>query len=200
MITLLPVQRVIAIVAVVYATLFAITVLALAAIMEGPLDWNLVRWAAAGAMPLQIVLLLWIGHGWRLLWRLFPALNRLLFPDLNGHWRMTIHYQRAGQRGIVGAEAIIRQDFVRLSMEVSSLGSDSQTLSATPKRNPESGRPEVHYIYLVTPHAVDAVAAQPYSGAAILRLSPSGPLKLRGNYWTSAETVGHFELSRSAVS
>lgn len=198
MITLLPVQRIIAIVAVLYATLFAIAVLALAAFNEGPFDWHIVRWAAAGAMPLQIGLVLWIWQGWRLLWRCFPALNRLLFPDLNGHWRMTIHYQRAGHQGVVGAEAIIRQDFVRLSMEVSSLGSDSQTLSATPKRNPESGRPEVHFIYLVTPHAVEAVATPPYSGASILRLSPSGPLTLRGNYWTSAQTVGHFELRRGA--
>ena len=54
------------------------------------------------------------------LWRWFPALNRLLFPDIGGEWNIEIHWHGQGQDGVVDAEATIRRDFLSISMEVRS--------------------------------------------------------------------------------
>lgn len=64
-----------------------------------------------------------------------PFLNRLLFPDLNGQWGMTIHWQRKEDKGIAKATAHIKQDLLKISMEVDSEDSDSITLLAKPKRS-----------------------------------------------------------------
>ena len=138
----------------------------------------------------------WFYFGWRRLWRWIPSLNRLLFPDIGGEWKIEIHWQRQGHRGVVDAEATVRQDFLRVSMEVRSPKSNSQTLIAQPKKDPESGRPMLYYVYLVIPKAVGANPSPPYHGAAILKFSETGGGQLSGNYWTTQQTSGHFRLSR----
>ncbi len=79
-------------------------------------------------------------------------------------------------------------------MEVQSRGSDSHTLLAQLGRE-KSGSPVLHYLYEVDPKAIGSDAEGPYKGAAILRFY-SDSESLRGNYWTSQLTKGHFELRR----
>jgi hypothetical protein len=81
-------------------------------------------------------------------------------------------------------------------MEVRSVKSDSQTLMAQPKKDQESGRPILYYVYLVTPKALGARPNPPYYGAAILKFSEVSGGELSGNYWTSQQTGGHFRLLR----
>jgi SMODS-associating 2TM, beta-strand rich effector domain len=140
--------------------------------------------------------MVWFYYGWRHLWRWIPALNRLLFPDIEGEWVMEINWQGEHGDGVVAAEAPVKQNFLRFSMEVRSPKSDSQTLIAQPKKDPESGRPLLYYVYLVIPKAVGADPGPPYHGAAILRFSEAGGGELSGNYWTSQRTGGHFRLLR----
>jgi hypothetical protein len=109
---------------------------------------------------------------------------------------MEIHWQGEQECGVVDAEATIRQDFLRVSMEVRSPKSESQTLIAQPKKEPESGMPILYYVYLVVPKAVGLNPNSPYYGAAILKFSESGGGQLTGNYWTSKRTSGHFRLVR----
>src|SRR5207302_1380783 len=96
--------------------------------------------------------------------------------------------------GVVKAKATIKQDFLRFSMEVASPKSDSLSLIAQPKKDPESGRSLLYYIYLVIPKDVGPNPSLAYHGAAILRFSETGGGQLSGNYWTSKRTSGHFEL------
>jgi hypothetical protein len=120
----------------------------------------------------------------------------LVFPDLNGEWTMTIHWQGTEKYGIVPARAHIKQDLLRISMEVFSHDSDSETLTVQPKRDPESGRPILYYVYRVIPKNVGNNGGGSYEGAAILKLANSGSDQWSGNYFTSRQTLGHFELSR----
>jgi hypothetical protein len=193
MISLLPMGRVIGFISVLYASLIALAT-ALAWKIDGHSQtiWGSIGMALSGATALQLFLMTWFYFGWKHLWRWMPILNRL-FPDLGGAWKMKISWQWEGRRGVIHAEAIIKQDFLRLSMEVKSPKSDSQTLIAQPKRQPESGRPYLYYIYLVTP---STPGSDPYYGVAILKFSETGGGELTGNYWTSQRTAGHFELSR----
>lgn len=196
MITLLPLNRVIVAVSVVYSCIVAILIGLVAAHSDSPNLWANVRIAIAGATALNIVLLLAIHFGWKWLWLRFPKLNMLLFPNLNGTWSMKIHWEGDGSNGAVDASAVIKQDFMRISMEVSSPGSDSETLIAQPKKDPESGRPILYYVYRVVPKRLGGKSNVPYEGAAILRFSSSEVDALSGNYFTSRHTKGHFVLTR----
>lgn len=196
MIGLLPLGRIVGVIAISYGVVVTALVLIISKIST-PLSFvDGLKVATLGGLPIQLLLLLWINVGWRRLWRVFPALNRWVFPDIGGVWSMEIDWVREQTSGTLEARVEIKQTFTHLSMDVEAPGSDSRTLSAVPKKDPESGRPSIHYLYLVTPHARGAQVDPPYLGAAILRFSEAGEVSLSGNYWTSAMTKGHYFLKR----
>lgn len=194
MISLLPLALIIRWIAACYAVLVAAGIVLLRLAGPDPDLFGSIKLALGGAFLLQLLILFLVYVGWRWLWRWIPALPRLLFPDLNGRWQMTIHWQRNGNTGQAIAEAIVKQDLLRMSIEVEAPDSDSLTLSVQPKRDPESGRPILHYLYRVTPHSIGPSPPHPYNGAAILYVSDQA---LRGNYWTSSPSTGHFNLKRA---
>jgi hypothetical protein len=195
MISLLPISRVIGSIAVTYAVLVVLATIGVREFIDDS-AWKSIALAFSGATLLQFVLLGLIYVGWRPIWRVVPALNRL-FPDVNGEWVMHIQWQGPAQSGgDVKARAVLRQNFIHLSMEVHSPNSDSQTLIAQPKRDAESGRPYLYYVYLVTPISSSSDRGSPYYGAAILRFFEEDGGSFRGNYWTTQSTKGTFTLHR----
>ena len=199
MIRILSTSKIISLVAVVYATL---TVVCSAIIMEVRAEtWEagtVIAFALTGAAVLEVGLMVWMYIGWRWLWRAIPVLNRWVYPDIGGEWRITINWKKDGERGIVEGKAFIRQDFLRISMEVISDRSESETLIAEPRKEQESGKPLLYYVYAVTPLLVGEEASSTYLGAAKLRFFEDEDEReeLRGNYWTSRQTIGHFRLCR----
>ncbi|MGP3618667.1 hypothetical protein ACTVZK_15420 [Pseudomonas aeruginosa] len=144
------------------------------------------------------LILLGFAHvGWRWLWRKIPLLSSVLFPDLNGEWRMTIHWSGVDGGGEVEASALIKQSFVSFSIEVQSDVSDSETLVVQPKKDSESGRPVLYYVYRVVPKGGRDAPAGSYEGTAILKFFEGDSHGLRGNYFTSRNTQGRFELQRA---
>lgn len=200
MLSLLPIHRVIALVSVCYASIIAI-ILALIWGSGAQLSAReSVSIAVSGATVLQLSLSFAFALGWKTLWAHIPALNALLFPNLDGEWKMEIHWRgTSGGHGTVFADAVIKQDFVRISMEVAAPDSDSETLIAQPKRDPESGRPIVYYHYRVVRKNKGPHVGGEYLGAAILKFSERGGGELSGNYFTSAHTTGHFVLNRKRI-
>jgi len=197
MISLLPLSAVIQYIAILYAT-FSVLIL----YTTWPKDntetiYASVMTAFSGSTALSIVLYASFAFAWRRIWRLAPVLNSAIFPDLNGKWDMFIEWNRSGHSGVAYATAIIRQDFLRISMEVHSKDSDSETLLAQPKKDAESGTPLLYYIYRVIPKRMAGKDDPPYDGTAVLKLSPSKKLGLEGNYFTDAGTRGHFRLTRT---
>jgi hypothetical protein len=196
MISLLPLNRVIVGISVSYGAVIAVTVGLVANYSSIPNIYSNVKIALAGSTALSLALLLLFNIGWKWLWHKIPILNDILFPNLNGVWKMNIHYVVNDVPGKVEAKAVIKQDFVKLSMEVESLGSDSRTLIAQPKKDPESGRAFLYYVYQVEPKTISSKLNAPYTGSAILRYSSANVDTLRGNYFTSVGTHGHFVLTR----
>ena len=196
MIGILPITRLVGIVAVSYAACIAAIVTLIWKFGEEPSFWSSAGIAVSGATVLNLLLLLMIYVGWKWLWSCFPILNRLVFPNINGSWRMLIHWQKVDNSGTIQAKAIIKQDLLRISMEVFSRDSDSETLIAYPRRDAESGRPILYYVYRVIPKNINPDPGPSYEGAAILKLSNSGMNELSGNYFTSRQTNGHFRLTR----
>jgi hypothetical protein len=195
-ISVLPLTRIVWVVAVSYAACVAAIVALIWKWGDQPTIWASVGIAFSGAAVLNAMLLFLIYVGWRQAWAMFPQLNRLVFPDLNGLWTMNIHWQNAEESGFVVAKAQIKQDLLRVSMEVFSRDSDSETLIALPKKDPESGRPILYYVYRVIPKFNKAGAGSSYEGSAILKISSVSFDRLSGNYFTSRRGIGHFDLSR----
>jgi hypothetical protein len=155
-----------------------------------------VRVAFGGATALNLALVCVSSVWWKWLWRRFPKLNRLLFPNLNGLWRMKIHFFGPKGDGMVEAEATIKQSLLTISMEVSAPNSDSETVLARPGKDSASGRPILYYIYRVVPKQTNSAAGPSYEGAAILKFGETEVASLKGNYFTSRNTQGYFELIR----
>lgn len=154
-------------------------------------------YAFTGASILYGLLLVISTVGWKFFWKHFPILNRALFPLIEGDWEMSIHWGRGSDSGVVEARVTIKQSLMRLSMEVASDSSDSETLVVAPRKDPESGTPQLYYVYRVTPRLVKGHDRSHYLGTAILRFFHDGKIgKMRGNYFTSVGTKGHFELRK----
>jgi hypothetical protein len=197
MITLLPLNRLIAVISVGYAVFISLAIGIVAKYSSNTDLYNNVKIALAGSTALSVILLFIFHIGWKWLWSKIPALNTILFPNLDGNWKMTIHYIVNGKSGEVDAKATIKQDFVKISMEVESPGSDSKTLIAQPKKDAESGRALLYYVYQVEPKRIGSKLATPYTGSAILKYSGATIDSLSGNYFTSVGTHGHFILTRA---
>ncbi len=194
MINLLPVTKVIAIISMLYAILISFI---LYFVYESESDVSEgISIAIKGATVLNFILLGIIYFGWRWLWKKIPILNSFLFPDLNGEWDMTIHWRWNGKGGVAQATAYIKQDFLKISMEVASEDSDSSTLLAKPQKDPESGRAILYYIYRNTPKLKDENDSSSYDGTAILKLDHNSTNLLEGNYYTDRLTTGHYKLKR----
>lgn len=196
MISIFPITKIITAVAVFYGILVAV-VLFFTPDPSGSLFGN-ISVALKGAFAINLFLAFIVFYGWRKLWAMFPTLNTLIFPDLNGRWIMTINWHWADKSGVVEANAFIKQSFTKISMEVESPGSDSETLLAIPKKDPESGRPILYYIYRTAPKKINGNRSTPYEGAAILKLDHVNSDCLKGNYFTNNSSHGHYELNKKA--
>lgn len=198
MFNLIPLLRVISAIAISYAVLVTLALLVYWSIFDSPSLWASLKIALGGALVLDVALLAAVHIWWKWLWAKFPALNNLLFPNLNGQWRMKIFWVGDNVNGVANASATIKQDFLQISMEVKSDRSDSETMMARPKKDPESGRPLLYYVYRVIPKQIDVSAGASYEGSAILKFDGvgTGTDCLRGNYFTSRRTKGHFVLER----
>lgn len=195
MFNLLPVQKIIVWIAVAYAAL-VIFLITLGKLFFEISYLSISKIAFTGAIFLESLLVVFMYFGWTWLWKKFPSLNRHLFPNLNGTWKMQIHWTSTKEHGVVDATAHIKQNFLNLSMDVESPKSDSETLLAKPKKEESSGRPLLYYIYRNTPKGINGNKGSPYEGAAILKLDHEKVGCLKGNYFTSAHTRGYFELNR----
>ncbi|MGF6635488.1 hypothetical protein [Paraburkholderia sp. MM6662-R1] len=201
MISLVPLNRLLVTVAVIYAATVSLIsgVIWIFSSDASPLTgW---RVAIGGATILNLLLLGLLRFAWKPIWKKIPILNNVLFPNLSGTWNMEIHWKNPtrGQQGVVNASAVIKQDLMSISMEVISAGSDSETLIAHPKKDPVSGRPLLFYVYRIVPKDKNLHSSHEYRGSALLKFSEAGHGELSGNYFTDRLTKGHFSLTRAGA-
>jgi SMODS-associating 2TM, beta-strand rich effector domain len=196
MILILPLINIITYIAVAYAIVLVI-MLNLTWPPNSEAIYSSVKVAIAGSGTLGLLLYLFSRYAWRIIWTWFPSLNTALFPDLNGKWEMKIEWNRQGKSGVAYATAVIRQDLLNFNMEVHSKDSDSETLLAQPKKDAESGRPLLFYVYRVTPKRTAGRSDRQYLGTAVLKLPTKTEHGIQGNYFTDAITEGHFELTKT---
>jgi predicted pore-forming effector associated with SMODS systems len=173
----------------------------------------------------------WFGasyyySGWRMLWRRFPVLNKLLFPDLNGVWIGESHsnwpiiktMKDAALNGnMVATEKLDEVELqknamaveikaslfsVKVKARLSSTNGDSYSLTSTVSKKEQAETVNLLYVYEQQTPNPGASDHDVHMGAADLSWSKSKPNQLHGPYWTrrcwwkGLNTAGNIILNR----
>lgn len=193
MINLLSITKIITVLSVIYglllSTLFYLN-------ESNDLSKNLIISLRYAALYEMLILLIFI-FGWRYLWKWFPILNSMIFPDINGKWDVDIHWIWGNREGLKEGDVFIKQDIINFSIELVTNESESETLVVQPKRNHESGRLQLFYIYRNTPkNTIENKGQSAHIGTAILKFDPVDMNILEGDYFTDRNTKGRFKFKR----
>ncbi|WP_236016696.1 hypothetical protein [Salipiger abyssi] len=138
---------------------------------------------------------------WRKLWGFFPLLNSWVFPDLNGRWQTEIHSNIAAMAAyhpdfagtdpqtintLVPGQFEIVQNWFRLYIrfDADDKYSTSNTLVVEPRKDRESGRFTLTYVYKNETPAPQPTDEQFHFGAAHVEIDPNFK-SMRGIYWTN---------------
>lgn len=177
---------------------------------EGFTDISILRY-----MALIIVFLLtyWIGADyyrslWRIVWRKFPLLNKLIFPDLNGVWvgttesnwpvikklrdsalssDLTDDIQLDSVALQVDSIAIqIKASLfgVKITAKLSNTGGESYSAAAAFNKFDLADDTILSYVYVQSTPSPLATDQDRHIGAAELTWDKCNPDLLRGVYWT----------------
>lgn len=138
---------------------------------------------------------------WRPLWRRFPALSRILFPDLNGTWKGTLQTTWKDADGVtpgpIESTIWVRQSLFAIHVQQRTNESDSWSQRVFPEANGESGRFGLWYSYVNQPKAAVSHRSAPHDGVARLEHSRNGNAdRLSGQYYTARRTNGDIIVER----
>lgn len=192
MFQLLPVTKVVSVIAGVYALVVVMSFYLLNNVGIPMRPWM----AFTSATVVDLLLMMFVYFAWRRLWKWFPILNTWLYPDLNGKWHATIDWVGAEDSGRSEGNVHIKQDFFKMSIDMDADKSSSKTIALCVQKDPLSGRPLLHYIYEVREKYNTPGKNKTYRGAASLEVDVESVDKLSGNYFTSRRTGGHFVFTR----
>jgi len=161
---------------------------------------------------------------WRFLWRRLPALNDLIFPDLNGTWEGTQESnwskvdamrKAACQKGAAAADFVDAVDLLQLPITLEIKASlfelhiyailpttDSTSVSAAGRLiKAQDGRYILYYVFTQETGLISSTDESVHDGAARLVYYSSQP-ELSGTYWTKRmwqaglNTAGRLKVAR----
>lgn len=191
-------------------------------------DLRLISLSAGVYLTLVAVLFggSWYWSPWRLLWRVIPALNHWIYPDINGvwfgatrsNWSVIERVREAARVGkVLNLDELADVGLLpgNIAMEVkaslfkisvrskthSTLG-DSKTLVAKAEKLPDTGDFRLVYIYQQDTPDPAASDEGSHIGAATLTINVGSRPKLDGDYWTRRKwregmnTAGHITVDR----
>lgn len=162
--------------------------------------WRRVIFTTPGTFGL-LTLLLGATPAWRKLWEWFPKLSEWVYPDLNGEWHTMMHSNIKSiaeyhpnfkdvvidtLNSEVPGKFQISQNWFRIFIRFDSADryTTSNTTVVQPKRDPETGRFSLTYVYRADTIDPKPTDEQHHFGAAALEISPDFK-ELRGPYWTN---------------
>lgn len=167
---------------------------------------------------------------WRWLWRRIPALNRGVFPDLNGVWVGTTAsnwptiekmrnaasadhaidlaelYETPERHDAIALEITASLYAFRVETGLSSMDATSYSITAKPWKCQHTPRIHLAYVYEQETKDPSATDEERHMGAADLVYDPQNPDELEGVYWTrrswitGLNTAGRLRLRRIAAS
>jgi hypothetical protein len=150
----------------------------------------------------------WYWAPWRILWRRFPILNAVCYPDLNGTWYGTtqsnwpvvsrLREAAAGEQSIdLDALADIDTQMGEIALEVRAsifgvsvrtsvgvAGGDPMTVMVRAHRNYETNNFELFYVYRQLTSESHSAEESMHLGATMLEIRPGTTPSMEGFYWT----------------
>ena len=139
---------------------------------------------------------------WRWIWKKFPILNKLLFPDLNGQWEgelQTTWVDPVSKNvpGPISTTVTIRQSFFTIHVRQRTKESPSGSTRVFPEADSDADIYRLWYAYSNKPIAAVAERSSNHDGVAWLEVSlDDNPDELCGQYYTSRRTTGDLVLRR----
>jgi hypothetical protein len=142
-----------------------------------------------------------VSWGWRPIWRRVPALNKWLFPDLNGEWsgelKSTWINPETGERlPPINTTITIRQGVSETCVTLRTGESRSDSDRVILERVGKTGRFRVWYSYQNGPRAQFRHRSAPHEGIAYLEYDLASPSVLEGSYYTARNTTGDIKVER----
>lgn len=139
---------------------------------------------------------------WRPLWRVVPALNRWLFPDLNGTWTGEAQPVSNGDTPAQSRPVTvwIRQGLFDVTVTLASDQLESHSTRAVVEVDPRAHKFRIWYAYDGRPPPELAKVNPRHEGAACLEIDPERDRQtLTGRYFTDRGTVGSLSLTRRSI-
>jgi hypothetical protein len=138
---------------------------------------------------------------WRHLWRWFPFLGKVLFPDLNGAWRGALKTTWKDANGQspdpITVTIRIRQTLFSFSVQLETQESRSWSVHVIAEANPDAGRFRLWYSYSNQPRAEFLHRSTVHDGVAILEIVPDIDTSIiTGHYYTARKTSGDIDVRR----
>ncbi|KAE8178313.1 Cap15 family cyclic dinucleotide receptor domain-containing protein [Photobacterium carnosum] len=158
-------------------------------------DWGIFKLITIGSIiSIILVSLLTISFSARSIWKLFRAVNKNLYPDLNGEWvGGIVTYNANGEEElIIDVRAIIRQGLLTTELDMHGKSVKSFTLECTPTI--EHGQKKLYYVYRSTPKNPNW---PPYDGSTLLDvIDTEDGISLSGKYYTERLKNGRIYLTK----
>lgn len=139
---------------------------------------------------------------WRVLWRRFPALAKLTFPDLNGTWTGTLHSNwkdpATGKGpGPIETTVWIKQSLLSTSVKQQTLESKSWSTRTFLEKDAGADRYLLWYSYSNRPHANVSAFSPDHDGVCNFEMNiEQSDKSLTGQYYTSRSTAGNIRIER----
>lgn len=169
------------------------------------------RTAWAAIVLAEVIVIVTATMGWRSLWRVFPILNRWIYPDINGIWEgeLRSNWKPPDRDTPIQPKPVvlrIRQGLFEINMDVEITDqSRSRAFVTMPSVDRRAGRYGLFYMYENTPDPLDLPTNAPHEGAGIMEIELDGakPAVLRVRYFTNRQdqqTRGKLEVRRTSRS
>jgi len=190
-----------------------VSLIFLAILASAQSSWPVIRMFGFLISCLLLVVYLLVGMSWywapwRILWRRFPVLNAICYPDLNGTWYgMTqsnwpvvsrLRGAAAGEQGLDPSElSDIELQTGEIALEVrasifgitvrssvGTAGGDPMTVMVRAQKNFETSNFELFYIYRQMTSESRGAEESMHLGATMLEIRPGLTPTMEGSYWT----------------
>ena len=199
---ILPLKVSITVLVVLGAALLGLTMTLWEWLTGEPVDWWVVpRLVNVIACTIILLMAVVVRLLWRRFWCWVPALNRWVFPDLNGAWRGELRSTwvdpKTRQRlGPIGATVTVMLGWFDVSVRMQTEKMQSFSNRIFLEREKGTNVFRVWYSYRHEPTPASQPSNPPHDGMAFLEYDTDVPGRLSGQYYTNRKTTGEFTLER----
>jgi hypothetical protein len=162
------------------------------------------KWVSLIVFVIGTVFVIVFNFSWRWVWRKFPVMNRVAFPDLNGTWEGTLvstWIDPATQQSKPPIPVMfwITQNLFDMTVRMRTGESKSYSTRYFAEANHVLQVFRIWYSYDDQPNAQYGWRSPRHEGVAWLEMDvATDATKLRGQYFTQRQTLGDIEITRSS--